>query len=67
MSLKDLETTINSSSFFKCHNSYLVNMDKVNSINPNFVTIGKYTIPISRPRYKEFKTRLTSYLCDSLF
>lgn len=67
ISLKDLENTINSSSFFKCHNSYLVNMDKVNSINPNFVTIGKYTIPISRPRYKEFKTRLTSYLCDSLF
>ena len=66
MSLKSLEDMLNGKNFFKCHNSYLVNLDKVSHIDQHFVTIKDFKIPISRPKYKEFKIALASYLGDFL-
>lgn len=66
MSLKSLEDMLNGKNFFKCHNSYLVNLDKVSHIDQHFATIKNFKIPISRPKYKEFKIALTSHLGDFL-
>ena len=66
MSLKSLEDMLNGKNFFKCHNSYLVNLDKVSHIDQHFVTIKDFKIPISRPKYKEFKIALASHLGDFL-
>lgn len=66
MSLKSLEDMLNGKNFFKCHNSYLVNLDKVSHIDQHFATIKDFKIPISRPKYKEFKIALASHLGDFL-
>ena len=66
MSLKSLEDMLNGKNFFKCHNSYLINLDKISHIDQHFATIKDFKIPISRPKYKEFKIALASHLGDFL-
>ena len=52
--LDDVETDINNSKFIRCHKSYLVNMNYVQSISPNeFVMSDGSTIPITK---KDSKT-----------
>ncbi len=66
MSLKSLEDMLNGTNFFKCHNIYLVNLDKGSQIDQHFATIKDFKVPISRPKYKEFKIALASHLGDFL-
>ena len=52
--LDDVETDINNSKFIRCHKSYLVNMNYVQSISPNeFIMSDGSAIPISK---KDAKT-----------
>ena len=52
--LDDVETDINNSKFIRCHKSYLVNMNYVQSISPNeFIMSDGSAIPISK---KDSKT-----------
>jgi DNA-binding LytR/AlgR family response regulator len=48
LSLKLLEENLPASSFVKVHKSYIVNVQKINSIEGDEVIIGSYRIPISR-------------------
>ncbi|HLW09698.1 MAG TPA: LytTR family DNA-binding domain-containing protein [Fermentimonas sp.] len=54
MSLKQLEEDLPYSNFIRVHRSYIVNIDKISSINKNRILIGKKTIPIGETYKKQF-------------
>ncbi|MGM9533595.1 MAG: LytR/AlgR family response regulator transcription factor [Intestinibacter sp.] len=52
--------------FFRCHKSYIINLKKVTRIEKNTAFIGDVLIPVSRYKFKEFKTLLAKALGDIL-
>lgn len=52
--------------FSKCHRCYLVNLKHVSSINNNEIAVGKYLIPLSRLRKKQFEEDFYEYLGESI-
>lgn len=65
-SLRKIEEDINSNDFVRCHNTYLVNLDKIESAKNNSLIINNQKIPISRTKSKEFKIALTNFLSKKL-
>jgi two-component system, LytTR family, response regulator LytT len=62
-SMKNVEEKINDPLFCKCNNCYLVNLRFVDSLDTDFVYIGKDKLLMSLPRKSQFKKCLTSFLC----
>ena len=54
MSLKQLEEDLPYGNFIRVHRSYIVNIDKISSINKNRILIGKKLIPIGETYRKQF-------------
>lgn len=52
MSMKSLEENLPESRFMRVHRSFIVNLDKINTIERNRIVFGKEYIPISE-NYKE--------------
>ncbi|CEN26374.1 LytR/AlgR family response regulator transcription factor [Paraclostridium sordellii] len=67
ISLKKLEKQLLNYSFFRCHNSYLVNLKAISGIKGNFIIINDYEVPVSRSKYKELQTKLAFTLGDILY
>lgn len=61
-SLKDIESVLLPLHFLRCNNCYLVNLRHVKSVIGNDVVVGNTTLPISRPKRKNFVDGLTAYL-----
>ena len=66
MSISKIDKILREHGFFRCHNSYIVNLKLVESMNSNTLKIGEKYIPISKYRVKELKLALTNILGDSL-
>lgn len=65
-SMKRVENKLSNYGFFRCHHSYLVNLNKVNEIRDKSIFINDNEIPVSRMRYKSLKVKLVNLLGDSL-
>lgn len=52
--MKSLEEKVNSPGFMRIHRSYIVNLDKVTSIQEGCVMLGKVQLPLSRTYRTEF-------------
>ena len=65
MSIRKLEKLLNKD-FFRCHNSFIVNLEKINKIDVSDIYINNATIPISKHRRKQLKARLIEVLGDKL-
>ena len=65
MSMRKLEKFLNKD-FFRCHNSFIVNLEKINKIDVSDIYINNATIPISKHRRKQLKARLIEVLGDKL-
>jgi DNA-binding LytR/AlgR family response regulator len=63
--IKDMETRLAGGHFFRCNSGYLVNLARVTEVKGGFVLVGKYRLPISRPKKKAFMTALTDYFGGS--
>lgn len=65
--MKKMEAQLAPHHFFRCNNSFLVNLQQVSGISGNQVelTTGQQ-LQISRPRKKAFMQALTDYLGDEL-
>lgn len=63
--LKSMEEKLKDYTFYRCHNSYLVNLDYVEAIEKENVIIDGKRIGISRSRKKDFMNALTIYLGES--
>ncbi|MGL5439108.1 MAG: LytR/AlgR family response regulator transcription factor [Filifactoraceae bacterium] len=64
MSISKIEKTLRSYGFFRCHNSYIVNLKLVESMNGNIIVVEGKDIPISKYRVKDLKLALTNILGD---
>lgn len=62
-----VEKYLNNSNFYRCHKSFLVNMEYVDSIK-QYVAIleNKEEVPISRHRFKDFKIKFLRFMGDKL-
>ncbi|BDC03366.1 TPA: LytR/AlgR family response regulator transcription factor [Clostridium perfringens] len=66
ISMKRVEKKLLNYGFFRCHHSYLVNLNKISEIRNKTIFINDNEIPISRTRYKSLKIKLVNLLGDSL-
>jgi len=60
--MKEVEESLDSRSFFRCNNCYLVNLDKVDGIRGTEAIVGSNTVQISRARKKAFMDALNNYI-----
>lgn len=65
-SLEKVEVELSKYNFFRCHKSYLINMEYIQFITKNNVVINNEEIPISKHRMPDLKTKLTHVLGDVL-
>src|SRR5690606_5124441 len=54
ISLKQLEEDLPFGNFIRVHRSYIINIDKISSINKNRIVIDKKQIPIGETYKKQF-------------
>ncbi|MEG1410980.1 MAG: LytTR family DNA-binding domain-containing protein [Terrisporobacter sp.] len=64
MSISKIEKILSKYGFFRCHNSYIVNLNLVESMNGNTVIVDGKHIPISKYRVKDLKLAITNILGD---
>lgn len=64
--ISELAAQIDGNVFLRCHQSFLVNMYRVDSINGNELTVGGKRIPISRPYYAGVKSRYREILFEEV-
>ena len=58
-SMKEVEEELRGMHFCRCHNAYLVNLERVSSVSGNDVVVGSDVLPVSRQRKQEFLDALT--------
>ncbi len=59
--IRDAEAQLSASGFFRCSNSYLVNLRYVTGLDGSDVIVGDEKLPVSRNRKKDFLTALNEY------
>lgn len=60
--MKEIEKQLESMNFFRCNQSYLVNLAYVKSIRGNEVMVGADSLPISRNRKNSFMEAFARYV-----
>ncbi len=48
--------------FIQVHRSYIINLEKINFIQNNIISLGQYQLPISKSRKKELMDFINSKL-----
>ena len=66
MGISKLEKYLEGSTFFRCHNSFLINLEYINKIGQDSVFLEEYEMQVSRHKMKELKIQFTSFLGDKL-
>ena len=66
-SMENTEKALKKYNFFRCHKSYLVNIDYIQTIQKTTAIINGEEVPISRRRINDLKDKLTEYLGSVLF
>lgn len=61
-SLQEMERMVEGHGFSRCNRCYLVNLRRVTGVEKDAVRVGKYSLPISRPRKKQFLRELSDCL-----
>lgn len=59
--LTAIESQLQGSGFFRCHQGFLVNMRQIQHVDGNDLFIADNAIPISKYRRREFMQELTAY------
>lgn len=67
IALKKLEQQLVNYKFFRCHNSYLVNLKEIDEIRDKTIIIKGYEVPVSRANYKELQEKLAQVLGEMLY
>ena len=60
--LNDIEEELCDKRFLRCHQSFLVNMDHIQSVNDNFIMESGDTVPIRRRNHNEIKDKYENYI-----
>lgn len=64
MSMRKMENLLNGKCFFRCHNSFLINLKEVESLSGENVILDGVKIPVSKHRVKGLKLAITNVLGD---
>lgn len=56
--MKTLQESLPEDKFFRVHNSFIINLDKISQIEDNLIKVDKKLIPVSRSRVKSLMQRL---------
>ena len=64
MSMRKIEGILEEYSFYRCHNSFLVNLKEIESMDGEYIFISDMKIPVSRYRTKGLKLAITNTLGD---
>lgn len=59
--LKEWEEKLGSQNFYRCNNSYIINLEHVKGVDDDYVIVDKIRLKISRARKKKFMDVLTEY------
>ncbi len=65
--LDSIEAEINSSSFLRCHKSFLVNMNYIARAKNEFITVFGHVVPIRQNGKTSIKERYFKYVLESNF
>ncbi|WOW17665.1 LytTR family DNA-binding domain-containing protein [Clostridioides difficile] len=65
-SMDKIELELEKYNFFRCHKSYLINLEYIQFICKNTVVINDEDVPVSKYRMADFKKKLTYVLGDVL-
>lgn len=60
--LQEMEQMLEGQGFSRCSRSYLVNLRRVSEVEKDAVRVREHTLPISRPRKKQFLRELSDCL-----
>ena len=60
LTLKMLQEKLPVTSFIQPHKSYLISIDKINSIEGNILHIGQYQVPISKYQKEEIMEKIVN-------
>ncbi|HGM1083373.1 TPA: LytTR family transcriptional regulator DNA-binding domain-containing protein, partial [Clostridioides difficile] len=60
----NLENELKGLNFFRCHKSYIINLEKIQSLTRNTIYINNNGIPVSKYRVKNLRDRLADILGD---
>lgn len=61
--MKDFDKILENADFFRCHSSYIVNLQYIKKVEGFTIELkNKTEIPISKPRKKEFMSVFTEYV-----
>lgn len=63
-SISKMEKILSGHGFFRCHNSYIINLKLTESMKSNVIKVHGNDIPISKHRIKELKLAITDTLGD---
>ncbi|MFI5150982.1 MAG: LytR/AlgR family response regulator transcription factor [Bacteroidia bacterium] len=58
--LKAIESKFPDNKFMRVHNSFIVRVDQINSVEENLVILGKKSVPVSRAHWKNLMDRLNT-------
>ncbi len=61
-SMKEMEQQLSDQLFFRCDNSYIINLEHVSEIKRDTAVVGQWNVPVSRMRRKDFVNAFTCYL-----
>lgn len=60
--LRDVEAALDPQVFFRCHKSYLVNLDHVSGVQGYEVQVGSHVLPVGRPRRRALLDALNRFI-----
>lgn len=60
--LQEMEKNLDGCHFSRCNHGYLVNLRNVTGFLKDSVLVGGHTLPVSRPKRKQFLQELSDYL-----
>ncbi|MDY0294542.1 MAG: LytTR family DNA-binding domain-containing protein [Acholeplasmataceae bacterium] len=60
--MKEMEKLLSEHHFFRCNNSYLVNLAMVGGIQSGYAIVANHQLKISRSKTKEFMEALTAFI-----
>ncbi len=62
LSLSKIIELLPEEKFIQIHRSYIINIEKINFIQNNIISLGQYQLPISKSRKKELMDVINSKL-----
>lgn len=67
MTMNQLEKQLKPHNFYRCHNSFIINLDFIETITRTSVIVNKYEIPVSRTKTEGLNKEHLRYISGKLY